>query len=111
MPESLQENKVDEVKKQTRKLKTDKELDTEAKSIKDILASQPKQRVKLYLSQEDEHKFQEQYAAYEKGQIKYEPKRPSVPVCINGYTIFIPKGEAYEVPQDVYQLLVDNKMI
>ena len=85
--------------------KNDKDFDNEALSVKAILDAQPKRRIKLTMDPEEKQKYDNAIAAYEKDNSKTKPSFPTVPVGINGFTYFIPKGEATEVPESIFEIL------
>ena len=89
----------------TKSVKTDKDFDNEALGIKEILAAQKKVRIKLTMEPEEKQKYDNALAAYEKDNTKVKPSFPTIPVGINGFTYFIPKGESTEVPESIFEIL------
>ncbi|MDP4147612.1 MAG: hypothetical protein Q8936_24615 [Bacillota bacterium] len=82
----IKEN-VEEVKVVTPKI-SDSEIDKMSKVIGKEINKQPK--VKLRIPKD-----------------KLNPKDIVVPVCVNGYNFFINRGETVEVPEVVYDILVE----
>lgn len=69
---------------------TEEEMDRITRSTAEELADQPKRRIRLH---------QVPVAAG-------DPPMPDETVCINGYIYQIKRGEDVEVPESVYQVLV-----
>ena len=63
-----------------------KVLDTELQRVAELLAAQKKVRVKISIN-------------------PLNPDDRTVPVCVNGYSFFILRGQTVEVPQTVADLL------
>lgn len=84
---------------------TDATLDQAAKTVGQKLAEQPKQKVKLFLSNEERAKIK---AAEDAGK---KVVWPFETVNINGYTYQIQRGKEVEVPQSVYEVLNQANII
>lgn len=84
---------------------TDKQLDQVANAVKTQLDKQKKKSVRLYLATEERQKLEAAKAAGKKVQWPYET------VNINGYTYQIQRGVEVEVPESVYEILVQANLI
>lgn len=88
-----------------KRAKTEKDFDNEALGVKEILDKQPKRRIKLAMDPEEKQKFDTLLQKFEQGKLDTKPNYPTIPVGINGFTYFIPKGESTEVPESVFEIL------
>lgn len=69
---------------------TDSEIDALAVDAGSVLASQPKVKIRIPVD-------------------RLNPKDLApVPVCVNGYTYFIKRGETVSVPETVAQILEES---
>lgn len=71
---------------------SDTTFDADSKKWGKLYASEPKRRIKIHLP-------------------KNSRDLSPVPVCINGYTYFINKGEYVEVPETVAKILEKGNYI
>jgi hypothetical protein len=84
---------------------TDKQLDQVTNAVGAALAKQKKKTARLYLATEERQKLQ---AAIDAGK---QVQWPFETVNINGYTFQIQRGEEVEVPESVYEILLQANLI
>jgi hypothetical protein len=84
---------------------SDSEMATLEVDAGQLLAEQPKVKVKLYLAPEEKSRLQ---SAVENG---VTVPWPSETVIVNGYTYVLKRGQECEVPQTVAEILEQAGMI
>ena len=94
-----------EAPKASNKKVTDAQLDQVTDAVGKALAKQKKKSVRLYLATEERQKLQAAIDAGKKVQWPFET------VNINGYTYQIQRGVEVEVPESVYEILVQANLI
>lgn len=84
---------------------SDSDIDQVTKSTAELLAEQPKRKIKLHLPQEEKAKLT---AAQENGK---QVSWPFEVVSVNGHIFQIQKGVEVEVPQTVAEILEQAGLI